>query len=1456
MDADSSNATTSNALYSIQNKPPTPIPTPPPPSSYSSSNTTNTITIKSLRYKMLNLWVHNEIFSKQDFILNPDFFPGIKLGQLLEIYPSNEESDVAKHLIVKVDSLDKENIGKEKPILQISVSSNIANIFKFKTRTNVLVREVDAELVAADYIEFTFKDQYIGRSDMWRLSRNLIDTCVYTKQKIIFAGCIRAQVKKIFVKGEQVSCGYVTENTKPIFRSESAKLFIFVQMSREMWEFDEDGELYYEKAIDGFFTELFQRWKDLGTNHVVSIVLFSRVYYENEEVIDNKLVNDDSLGQIRRKWYKDFYKVIVDWETRTDWNSALKQLKEELTQYQLNILLRDKKGQNGESYKILLGKNSYAFEGNILEAINLALNPFDRHYVDRDLLRTGLSIIIVTPGCCRFEVDKKLLRLTAERMIDNGIGLDLVCLSRIPLHTVPLFKFTSQELSKAPLPDWWNKNTSRFGSKFSSQSKDSKIELRDPLDYDDDPNDDSNHNYYKTPDWIDCNFYSRHQDKPFKPDKFITRCKMYEIQMMGIMEHEISCIIIPFLNDDSQSSSSVNNEFDNYDDNVFVTFKQNESPLRQQKSQDSLNHLNDSSPPSFCLQNSDSPISQRQGNIFKPRLTDLLVEENSLHPTIMNRISRSYSQTSHDSYQDGPSKSNELTDDDDENVENVVTSSTVDPIKIKSSNRNHHQQQRNYVSLSPKRDSYTEGSYFFKNLPRPNYHPIPLSSNPSLIHHPPNYRTPLVNPWNPSKSNHRYGMSTHLRRWRHVFPRPLSINSIKWPALCTPACLPLTTDYLSPIDEPGAYDEYTYTISVEPENFIMNKEHDITEESKTEILLKEMISQRLAQGYQLVIPSEIKSPNWEDNSLTLLASKPYYLSMGRHVHKLTYDPSGQVVEVKRYVRKIQYEPKPIPYNCAVWPKCQETYELRTVDFTYPHIDYKWNYVDQLICGYQVDLYEHLKFWRTRFILIPVENIPDNLLKHGNELFEEEEVRLNGIYKFLELFDKSLWVSPHEITEVNCNKKKEYSSPHLKPTTDDLSIFVIAPEGLYPRRSSVHPVDEKLTKDSRLEKIYQAMKNNTTGIIKDRQWHFRPYQNAIIGNEFVDWLIARFHDIETRTDAVAFGNELLDRGLYEHCQKRHRFLDGYFFYQIKEEFAPRKATKRWFKKVPKKDSDKIEEKPTKPMKIEFTKAIHIDIDPNKKSDRRETATLHYDVIYNVDTCYHFQLNWLGCTARLIEELLQQWSRNADKYGLKLVEAPVEQAMSLTDNNPFQSPTSIKLSVLPPSLEELEKLGKKLNPEINQNLYFEIELVKHFKFILDVEADDRFPKEVDIIYSYHKTPYKYSQYIHRSGVAFIQICNPGEGFLWVNNRAYTTHAVSNKNYSPNPDQLLKEFQNFCNDEAVLKKFWKDVTNSIEDFKPPDDDVIQPYNINTEQHSFDNITEGNNDGGEGEPPLTILK
>ncbi len=104
-----------------------------------------------------------------------------------------------------------------------------------------------------------------------------------------------------------------------------------------------------------------------------------------------------------------------------------------------------------------------AFEGNVLECLNMVLNPFDESYIDRDLSRTGLCMTIITPGSGHFAVAKDLLRLTTERVIDHGVCLDLVSLSQIPLHTTPLFSYWSQP------PEQAITSTYRQGEKVRSQ---------------------------------------------------------------------------------------------------------------------------------------------------------------------------------------------------------------------------------------------------------------------------------------------------------------------------------------------------------------------------------------------------------------------------------------------------------------------------------------------------------------------------------------------------------------------------------------------------------------------------------------------------------------------------------------------------------------------------------------------------------------------------------------------------------------------------------------------------------------------------------------------------------------------------------------------------------------------------------------------------------------------------
>jgi hypothetical protein len=90
--------------------------------------------------------------------------------------------------------------------LQLSISRSIATIFGLYNRCEVILSKVPRAEHVISHVELYFRDQYIGRSDMWRLSTLLEDSCVYVGQRVTLANCVRATVGRIFIDEKKVSC--------------------------------------------------------------------------------------------------------------------------------------------------------------------------------------------------------------------------------------------------------------------------------------------------------------------------------------------------------------------------------------------------------------------------------------------------------------------------------------------------------------------------------------------------------------------------------------------------------------------------------------------------------------------------------------------------------------------------------------------------------------------------------------------------------------------------------------------------------------------------------------------------------------------------------------------------------------------------------------------------------------------------------------------------------------------------------------------------------------------------------------------------------------------------------------------------------------------------------------------------------------------------------------------------
>jgi len=215
---------------------------------------------------------------------------------------------------------------------------------------------------------------------------------------------------------------------------------------------------------------------------------------------------------------------------------------------------------------------------------------------------------------------------------------------------------------------------------------------------------------------------------------------------------------------------------------------------------------------------------------------------------------------------------------------------------------------------------------------------------------------------------------------------------------------------------------------------------------------------------------------------------------------------------------------------------------------------------------------------------------------------------------------------------------------------------------------------------------------------------------------------------------------------------------------------------------------------------------------QKSDRAETVILHHDLVHNPATIFHFELHWIGTAARCIEDMLRVWTRTIERYGLTLVEAYVTQISDIAARNPFQSCFPVQLAVQPPLVLDIERRV----PEHRQGeavRYFEYALLRRFGFVLDIEATNSYPAHVDAVYSYRRAPFAYSQFVHRSGVAFVQVLGGSQGFLFLTNRLMGSGRVGGSPVGigrvpravAGAEELRIKLQAFCADKEALLKFY---------------------------------------------------
>lgn len=693
--------------------------------------------------------------------------------------------------------------------------------------------------------------------------------------------------------------------------------------------------------------------------------------------------------------------------------------------------------------------------------------------------------------------------------------------------------------------------------------------------------------------------------------------------------------------------------------------------------------------------------------------------------------------------------------------------------------------------------------------------------------------SPWVRPVNPCNTPKDVLRNTSwFGRWKHAYPRPPHVAVVKWKSLKSPAVLPLTTEEFPTADELASdYLQTTYRV-------FPNEDAEGIEAPKTRgTLLRELISLRLSHGFQMIVGKNVaevsgqhvlESMNVFDSRVLEQDGVTMFLSKGNAVHRLVCVDGGEI-EVTHYTHQSSATlTSPRRDTFTIYQPAMKTilspeYEMKDIKLDPTAEEYNWNYADNYVAGhrdYLVNPAQQLHFWRVRYVLIPM-HLHVNSRRHLQSFNEdnEEEIHLLGISQLTHMWQRHKYVSPEERRFETSNPKRDQNPLNIMYQTRDPSEVVAAEldrlllthPGLDNPPAQLLPESELLERSSiSLSSMAQIIQGEKGVRMMDRRWHWRLHYNCFIGYEFTTWLLHNFRDIDTREEAVEFGNELMKHGLFQHVEKRHNFRDGNYFYQICAEHRIARPESRgsWFpqlradKSIPStpavgnsKDSpsslhdksDSIEERvpptPSTPSKsknkvaIMLSKAMKYDVDPRKRSNRPEVIDLHYDRLHNPENCFHIELSWMSTTPKLIEDTLLSWASTADKFGLKLVQVPIAEACAIDKTQPFRKPYQIKLKVPPPKgpAPQVFHNASFAQPGPPDQHYYQKAILRKFDFVLDFEARSAFPADVEVSYSWGKPDYHYTQFIHRSGSIIAQITDEGDFLLLANRLVSTRSAV---------------------------------------------------------------------------------
>ncbi|KAG1657873.1 GATOR complex protein DEPDC5 [Nymphon striatum] len=849
------------------------------------------------------------------------------------------------------------------------------------------------------------------------------------------------QVYEMWAQGERVGSGIIKPETKIVFRSSTSMVYLFMQMSSEMWDFDINGDLYFEKAVYGFLADLFEKWKKHGCNHDVTVVLFSRTFYKAHVTEDFPEHMRECLQQdYKGRFYEDFYRVAVQNERYDDWSSILVELKRIFSQYNETVMNYHKR----PGVEIPEVCNSTASQGNFLEVLNMSLNVFERHFIDRSLDRTGQLSVVITPGVGVFEVDRELANVTKQRIIDS---VKDICTSKGHYchdeNMQSLFDYNAYDAEIFK----YGANAQNNSNKFTDLNKSSQH--KKSLGTQNKISGSSNMIWRKMS-----------EDKTVSGAVDLQDLPVINIPTVSI-DHSHPSMSFGALSIEGQWNSPVlqSSPHSSCKDDFYA--ESLKSPLSPPSNQLIVGSCGVVSEGSFMQKNTRSKNNSgntRQSraliNPFDPSHLTIKLTSNRRRWTHVFPIGPKggFMQEHHRKAQLG--KPSILESD-------VMSDAPMSPKQeVVQATQKAVEKRKLRVAKFKLLHAYSDAAT------------IASSSDFSLLKkRSQTFRTASQIDPDPKNLLLVWG-ATGEQEWS-----PGLTTGVDWKSLTFPACLPITIDYF-PDNESLKNDFVLSNYSLQPEDItsdfapvrVYDNEGETTNVKMNVMsakeLFKELVLQRLQQNFQIILLTKEQLKNLQDlerncrpqflpedvNSDSSLDNcESYFLSIGRIFHKISL--TGPIITVTQYRPRHPYPQINVHYRYRFQAPDNKIYGVSSVHFTTQLLEnYVWNYVDHYITGKgegEYPIKDTFNYWRINVAVLPsfatatTRKIIDEGLEYcdiyvPNSDEQQQLALIEGFTKFVEIMNKIRRPTNSCQQNLNLSSSRQTSTKESNQTTPVLS----------------------------------------------------------------------------------------------------------------------------------------------------------------------------------------------------------------------------------------------------------------------------------------------------------------------------------------------------------------------------------------------------------------------------------